>query len=130
MFSFLTGDIYLNDQQLVNWKIIPLEFKKQWTNNLSSWTTKSSNIGPSLYLAKLNLDSHPRDTYIDMRNWSKGLVIVNGFPVGKYFRPGPQQALYIPGPLLKQGDNDIIVFEHFKADDELIFVTEQIYETL
>jgi hypothetical protein len=48
-----------------------------------------------------------------MQEWVKGFVIVNGIVVGRYVPAlGPQQALYLPGPWLQKGDNEIIVFEH------------------
>ncbi|KAJ3615419.1 hypothetical protein MTP99_007475 [Tenebrio molitor] len=48
-----------------------------------------------------------------MRAWVKGFVIVNGIVLGRYATAlGPQQALYLPGPWLHKGDNEIIVFEH------------------
>ncbi|KAG5895365.1 hypothetical protein JTB14_029590 [Gonioctena quinquepunctata] len=122
------GSVFVNDDEITDWKIIPLEFKKQWTTSLTSWSDKSTNKGPSFYLATLKLQEDPRDTYIDMRNWSKGLVIVNGFPLGKYFKLGPQQALYLPAPFLRRGENNIIIFEHFEAANELTFATDQIWE--
>ncbi|XP_057658613.1 beta-galactosidase-1-like protein 3 [Diorhabda carinulata] len=121
------GDVYFNDKQVLNWKIVPLEFKKQWNDNLSSWKSVDSKVGPALYGATLSLGTDIRDTYIDMREWVKGLVIVNGFPVRKYFMLGPQQTLYLPAPFLHEGDNHIVVFEHFKASDKLVFSDKQIY---
>lgn len=55
---------------------------------------------------------HLPDTYINMRNWSKGLVFINTFNLGWYWpRVGPQGAQYIPGPLLRTGQNEIIIVE-------------------
>ncbi|KAJ8937460.1 hypothetical protein NQ314_011849 [Rhamnusium bicolor] len=124
------GDVYLNSAKVSDWKIIPLEFKTEWTNNLKAWSDKTANGGPGLYSATLQISDEPRDTYIDMRNWSKGLVVVNGFPLGKYAIIGPQQALYLPAPFLRKGSNTIVVFEHFKAADRLTFVTDQIWSTV
>ena len=53
----------------------------------------------------------PADTYIDCSSWSKGQVFVNGFNLGRYWSLGPQQTLYLPAPLLRRGENEIIVFE-------------------
>ena len=36
---------------------------------------------------------------------------MNGFNLGRYWEIGPQETLYLPGPLLKKGDNEIVVFE-------------------
>ena len=51
------------------------------------------------------------DTYLDFKGWGKGCVWVNGFNIGRFWDKGPQRTLYIPGPLLKHGKNEIIIFE-------------------
>lgn len=125
--NVLVGDVYLNEDKISDWKIIPLEFKKNWTNNLQGWADKTSNDGTALYLAILEITDEPKDTFLDMRKWTKGLAIVNGFPLGKYVMLGAQQTLYLPGPFLKKGTNDIVIFEHFKAADEVSFALKQIW---
>ncbi|KAF5275964.1 hypothetical protein FQA39_LY00760 [Lamprigera yunnana] len=112
------GKILLNDEVLSNWQMKPLEFKKKWTNSLHGWTTLRDNelIGPTLYQGTLVV-SNPKDTFVDMRKWNKGIVIINGFVLGRYAsKLGPQQTLYLPAPLLKEGVNNILVFEHFIGD--------------
>ena len=51
------------------------------------------------------------DTFVDMGNWRKGCVFVNGFNLGRFWDVGPQRTLYLPGELLKDKDNVIEVFE-------------------
>lgn len=51
------------------------------------------------------------DTFLDFEGWGKGCVFVNGFNIGRFWEIGPQKRMYIPAPLLKQGTNEIIVFE-------------------
>jgi beta-galactosidase len=51
------------------------------------------------------------DTFIELPGWTKGNVWINGFNLGRYWKIGPQQTLYVPGPLLRVGQNDIIVLE-------------------
>ena len=47
-----------------------------------------------------------------MDGFKKGFVVVNGFNIGRFFNPvGPQKTLYIPAPVLKEGNNEIIVLE-------------------
>ncbi len=53
----------------------------------------------------------PGDTFIDMSTWGKGQVWVNGHPLGRFWKIGPQQTLYCPGPWLNKGDNEIIVLD-------------------
>ena len=42
---------------------------------------------------------------------SRGVIWVNGFNLGRYWRKGSTQTLYLPSPILKKGKNEIIVFE-------------------
>ena len=61
------------------------------------------------------------DTFLDFAGWGKGCVFVNGFNIGRFWEIGPQKRLYIPGPLLKQGENRIVIFEtDGKAADRIV----------
>ncbi len=51
------------------------------------------------------------DTFLSLDNFTKGFVTVNGYNIGRYWEIGPQKTLYIPASLLKEGENEIIVFE-------------------
>ena len=57
----------------------------------------------------------PRDTFLDMSGWKKGVAFVNGFNLGRYWPDmGPQVTLYLPAPLLTQNcsnTNVLIIFE-------------------
>lgn len=51
------------------------------------------------------------DVFLDMSGWGKGAVWVNGRSIGKFWQIGPQQTLYVPGPWVKKGRNEVIVFD-------------------
>ncbi|MBK1894295.1 glycoside hydrolase family 35 protein [Chryseobacterium paridis] len=52
------------------------------------------------------------DTFLDMRDFGKGSVFVNGKNIGRYWsKVGPQLTLYVPGVWLKKGENVIQVFD-------------------
>lgn len=51
------------------------------------------------------------DTFLDCEGWGKGCAFVNGFHLGRFWEVGPQKRLYLPGALLKEGENEIILFE-------------------
>jgi len=53
----------------------------------------------------------PRDTFLSLPGWTKGVAWVNGFNLGRYWKVGPQQSLYVPATVLKPGRNELIVFE-------------------
>ena len=61
------------------------------------------------------------------QDWKHGAVIVNGFNIGRYYVVGPQKTLYIPGPLLRPGDNEIIVFENYLGSETLKFTDTPSY---
>ena len=51
------------------------------------------------------------DTFLYLDSFTKGFVLINGFNIGRYWEMGPQRSLYVPASLLKEGDNEIVVFE-------------------
>lgn len=62
------------------------------------------------------------DCFVDIRNFKKGYVFVNGRNLGRYWEVGPQRTLYLPGVWLKE-DNEIVVFEQegcLKPEIEII----------
>ena len=64
------------------------------------------------------------DTFINVDNFTKGFITVNGFNIGRYWEIGPQKTLYIPASLLKCGRNEIVIFESdkLKGEPEIEFV--------
>ena len=65
---------------------------------------------PVYYSGSFTLDK-VGDTFLDMEKWGKGIVFVNGHNLGRYWRVGPQQTLYVPGCWLRKGRNEVVVFE-------------------
>ncbi|MFE4382448.1 beta-galactosidase family protein [Streptomyces cyaneofuscatus] len=43
--------------------------------------------------------------------WTRGFVWVNGSCLGRYWSAGPQETLYVPGPVLSEGVNEVWVLE-------------------
>jgi len=58
------------------------------------------------------------DTYLDMRQWGKGVVWVNGHNLGRYWSVGPQQTVYVPMEWLKKTKNEVIVVELIKTEQK------------
>ena len=99
---------------LKGWKVynIPDEYKFykgmkfRPTDSLKSYA-EQRNAG--CYRATFHVDK-PSDTFLDFSTWGKGLVYVNGYPLGRIWEIGPQQTLYMPGCWLREGENEILVF--------------------
>lgn len=66
-----------------------------------------ANVDVGLSLCWLN--------FLTFKDWAKGFVYVNGHNVGRYWSKGPQQTLFVPGPYLKQGFNEVINFKLIKT---------------
>ena len=80
---------------------------------------EEKGTGPSFYRYTFEADECC-DTFIDMEGFGKGCVFINGFNLGRFWEVGPQKALYLPGPLIRKGKNEIVVFEtEGKAQIEL-----------
>ncbi|XP_060069165.1 beta-galactosidase-1-like protein 2 [Ylistrum balloti] len=112
----LSGDVSVDGKKLESWSIVPLEFDNDFVNNVSrcdKWvsTLPSSYSSPALFKATLTISDTPKDTFLCTKGWGKGIVFLNGFNLGRFWCVGPQQTLYVPAPLLKQGDNQILIFE-------------------
>ncbi|MFF3627445.1 beta-galactosidase family protein [Streptomyces sp. NPDC002164] len=48
---------------------------------------------------------------LELPGWTRGFVWVNGFGLGRYWSSGPQRTLYVPGPVLREGANEVWVLE-------------------
>lgn len=51
--------------------------------------------------------------------WAHGTAWVNGWHLGRYWLPeGPQRSLYVPGPLLREGGNELLLLSLDVAEAE------------
>ncbi|XP_059473361.1 beta-galactosidase-1-like protein 2 [Neocloeon triangulifer] len=125
------GPLSVDGVALSNLTAIPLEFKSAWVQNLTGWQTLAGGEileGPLLLRTTFSITGAPTDTFLDMSAWSKGSIFVNGFHLGRFFRLGPVRTNYIPAPLLREGVNEVIVFEHYEPADQLVFTDTPILE--
>uniref|UniRef100_A0A8C6ZT20 Beta-galactosidase n=1 Tax=Nothoprocta perdicaria TaxID=30464 RepID=A0A8C6ZT20_NOTPE len=53
--------------------------------------------------------------FMKRSGWEKGVVFVNSRNLGRYWKIGPQETLYLPAPWLWKGSNEIIIFEERTA---------------
>ncbi|WP_327694209.1 glycoside hydrolase family 35 protein [Streptomyces sp. NBC_00459] len=51
------------------------------------------------------------DARLELPGWTRGFAWVNGFGLGRYWCVGPQHSLYVPGPVLREGVNEVWVLE-------------------
>lgn len=99
-----------NTKDLKNWQVFNIPVDYSFAKDKSYKTDSNTQKHPAYYKATFNL-ANTGDTFLNMSDWSKGLVWVNGHAMGRYWEIGPQQTLYVPGCWLKEGENEIIVFD-------------------
>lgn len=111
----IRGPVYLNDIVLNNWTMYVLDFNQKFIQDvgLTEWeeidsSESTPNVG--LYSATFDL-TEVEDSYLYSETWNKGIIIVNGFNIGRYWKIGPQQTLYVSKHHFKNGPNEIIAFE-------------------
>lgn len=108
----MTKPLTLGGQAISGWQQCPVPLDGNYMDQLSPDDHHAGSPGQffrgSFYLATLG------DTYLDVSDWDKGYVWVNGHNLGRYWKRGPQQRLYCPAAFMRRGKNDIIVFDLHK----------------
>ncbi|KAF1859382.1 hypothetical protein Lal_00009966 [Lupinus albus] len=144
----ILSSVYLDGEPLYGWKMFPIHlhnlneeptynpimpaaysaFNKKLTSGkklIHQFENKTSKE-PAFYSGHFTIDkpSQIKDTFISFKNWGKGIAFVNEFNIGRFWPlRGPQCNLYVPAPVLKQGDNFLVIFELESADPELVVHT-------
>lgn len=123
----ITETVSLNSTELKGWQMFSLPMKN--IGNIA-YNNKPRTDAPVVKKAGFTL-TEVGDTYLDMRNWGKGVVWINGHNLGRYWEKGPQQTIYVPAEWLKKGKNELVVFEMIKtAQDELHSLERPVLDVL
>ena len=109
-------DGHIVSWNLKNWKISTLP--DDYDNAVKALNEAKTNVNiqngipgkAGYYRGYFNLKK-TGDTFLNFEAFGKGQVYVNGHPMGRIWRIGPQQTLYIPGCWLKKGRNEVIVLD-------------------
>lgn len=108
----IVGDIVFDYQPVCELTIYPLPL-----DNIDELDFESAEqiVGaemdyPALCAGWFDIDK-PGDGYLELAGWTKGVVWINGFNLGRFWNRGPQRRLYLPGPLLRAGRNELRVLE-------------------
>ncbi|MCS3556151.1 MULTISPECIES: beta-galactosidase [unclassified Sphingobacterium] len=126
----IISNLTINDLEITgDWEMYNLPMDKSPV--LTDFTNNKKEGVPLIYQGSFTLEK-TGDTFLDMTNWGKGIVFVNGINLGRYWNVGPQQTLYLPGCWLKKGNNEIVIFEqqNDQIQTELRSVKTPILEAL
>lgn len=114
----ITKEVTLNGNILTNWKIYPLPMDDRFIYYLRS-SGKTRNKPGIFFKGSFSL-AYTGDTYFDLSGYSKGVVWVNGHNLGRYWNIGQQKRLYCPKSYIRQGMNEIIIFDLHLTDPKTL----------
>lgn len=89
----------------------------------ASYTGTATENQPVFYKFQLDAEE-PQDTVMHLKGFTRGVAFINGFNLGRHWDiEHSDNKLYIPAPLIKQGANEIIVFDvlHKDAKKQIAF---------
>lgn len=122
----LIGPALLNGVEVVDWEVgavdlDSLEAFRSAAVPLPPGDAAAGVAGPSVSFATFEADG-PGDRFLRLDGWTKGVVFMNGFNLGRHWSRGPQRTLYVPGPLIREGTNELAILElHGSATREVSF---------
>lgn len=105
----LVGHVYLDKKPLHGWQVHGLPLDNDYVRTLKPAAAQSTRPG-MFFRAKVERDD-ATDCYVDLSEWNKGYVWVNGHLLGRYWHIGPQQRFYCPAEWWKQGRNEVVIFD-------------------
>ena len=106
------GSVMLGGEKLTGWKMTCFDWQRDFGK--LEFTKGEAGFGeklPAGRFYRFHAKMSAEDTYLDMREWQRGLVRVNGHWIGRYWSIGPTQTMYVPGCWLKDGDNEIVIWD-------------------
>lgn len=106
----LHAPVKLDGAELADWQIFNLPLDDKMLARLKFSDAKMDSNQPAFWRAIVNIEK-PGDTFLDLRPWGKGVVWVNGHCLGRFWNIGPTQTMYVPGPWLKRGKNEIVILD-------------------
>lgn len=137
----------------LKWKINFIDFSTKFFNRIhlnSKWINhqdlvfnNSQNL-PFMAYFKFNVEKLNKDKfdfnnnrfinnkiepekgiYILLSNWNKGIIFINGFNLGRYWKIGPLNTIFIPQFLLNNGINELLIFELHKIKNDYIYFSKK-----
>ncbi len=114
----ITDRVTLAGMTLMNWEVFNLPFDEAYLRGLKS--SKIENPRRGVFFRGTFDLKEVADTFIDMTNYRKGIIWINGHNLGRYWEIGPQYRLYCPASWLNSGTNEVTVFDVLQDESKPI----------
>lgn len=102
----LFGPVTFAGEDVRNWTMSVVALDR-----LSSLRFRDDSLAAPAFYRGTFMCTAPHDTFLDTRMLGKGALWVNGHAVGRFWEVGPQFALYVPGPWLRKGQNEVVALD-------------------
>ena len=105
----LHGPVQFAGKDLLKWEIFSLPLDNAQLASLH-YQAATASADPAFWRGNFNIEK-PGDTFLDVSSWGKGVAWINGHCLGRFWNIGPTQTMYVPGPWLKSGSNEVVVLD-------------------
>jgi beta-galactosidase len=105
----ITDRVTLNGMTLMNWKVYNLPMDRKYVYELRS-SGRTLNKPGIFFRGNFFLEK-TADTYLDLTNYTKGILWINGHNLGRFWNIGPQKRLYCPKSWIREGLNEIMILD-------------------
>lgn len=123
----IAGSVTLGGVSLSNWSMYKFPLDRKFIYELRS-SAKVVNKAGIIFRGNFMISQAagivPGDTFIDFSNYSKGVIWVNGHNLGRYWNIGPQKKLFCPALWIREGMNEIILFDFHQKEGKVILGTK------
>ncbi|MGW3509167.1 glycoside hydrolase family 35 protein [Streptomyces sp. NPDC000994] len=107
----ILGHVRVGRRMVNGWTTHPLPLDEWSAEEVDRAASATDPRGPAGFAtARFTVDERA-DTFLAFPGFGKGFVWINGFLLGRYWEIGPQMTLYVPAPLLVQGENTVTLLE-------------------
>lgn len=118
----LTGGVRLGQRYHFGWSMTPMPLDDLAGLRYAPWET---GVDAPTFLRGRFPVTDPADTFLRLDGFTKGVAFINGFNLGRYWNPaGPQKTLYLPAPLLRAGENELVIFELEHSEGNRVLLTD------
>lgn len=133
----ILSPVYVDGQPVHTWKMFSIPFHKlnqvqkitpMFRDAYSNFIRLSArkkmkkvhSKEPGLFAGSFVADK-VKDTFISFKGWGKGVAFVNGFNIGRFWPSfGPQCNLYVPAPILRHGENVVVILELESPNPDIV----------
>ncbi len=109
----ITDMVRLNGMTLMEWDMYKLPFTPAFVQDIGTTATPPASTC-NFFRGTFTLKK-TGDTYIDLSGYGKGMAYLNGHNLGRCWNIGPQQRLYCPASWLKEGENELVLFDFLRT---------------